>query len=791
MEQFFQNVHIEQDVTLAIIAAILGVAFPVMVQAIGQIDTKYGSTRLVQRIKRSWQFRFFVISLSIAISVRIYYCFAPPRVVDWGSCNYFVDKSAISLVFIVVGTLTVSLFLFVFKILACYNPTKWLRKIADNIKPNQHKSQRRTQWTAKIRSKWVSQSANPYAYKTTKEERQFKDWTDLALSVISSRNDDTVQDAIWAIYYTLYEYVSTYTRNQAYKEMIFQPYFYDAIVSMNRAICAQERKLVSLHNGNIVTQIFIDDFLKTRISQPSYSCIWTCLLEQLFRNREDLIFQYWTWAHQHYTMVLSNRLVEGEITDRGIKGLEHTVCAEDVENREKDRFEFQMFNTALGGLLLYKECYKLLYNIFYFQQSTFDFSGSLIPDSYSRIIELYLKINQPNYTDFVWLERKYPFIDLRGGVFTNDIIKHWIEKYLAVLMIRAEYVQTISPHRYHTELPGMPSTIAEKQGWAERLARFANIIENVVTTIDIHKIDFRLSKTPAAISALREYVKELRQAIDRQEIEQEPYPEFIQEFLDTAKTAANSFVEVLKAICDKKTGDIPQPYICQLGFANAKVREKSVYCTGQVYSRNHYVEMVDIFVKSNLYVNLRHKLLAHTKKCEVCLRTDLLHVLDKLNIKNGYIAILSSPNYGNWFDDMEKKLQKVAGDFEYRYKDMPLFKLNLSNQGTCMWVLRTDELPKYKLGDTPLNNTFSDATQRLDEGVFANIIDLYRHPEIKSRLSHDEQTNYDKSVLELLDVNINLHYGDNARILRVVLTDQWSNTPYIVWDDVKSFDEYF
>ena len=136
-------------------------------------------------------------------------------------------------------------------------------------------------------------------------------------------------------------------------------------------------------------------------------------------------------------------------------------------------------------------------------------------------------------------------------------------------------------------------------------------------------------------------------------------------------------------------------------------------------------------------------------------------------------------------------MQKVAGDFEYRYKDTPLFKLNLSNRGTCMWVLRTDELPKYRLGDTPLNNTFSDATQRLDEGVFANIIDLYRHPEIKSRLSHDGQTNYDKSVLELLDVNINLHYGDNARILRVVLTDQWSNTPYTIWNDVKSFDEYF
>lgn len=785
MEQFLGNIHIEQDATLAIIAAILGVAFPIMVQVIGQIDTKYGSIRLVQRIKRSWQFRFFVISLGIAISVRIYYCFAPPRVVDWGQLNPLVDKSAIFLVISAVIVLIVSLFIFVFSILAYYNPTKWLRKIAGNINPIQFKPQKQKKGDIK------SHSTNPYEYKETPEERRFKDWTDLALSVISSKNDDTVQDTIWAIYYTLYEYVSAYTRNQAYKEIVFPTYFYNAIVSMNRAICTQERKLVSLHNDNIVTQIFIDDFLRTRISQQSYSCMWMCLLEQLFRNRDDLIFQYWTWAHQHYTTVLSNRLIEGDIADRGIKGLEHTVSAEDVENRENDRFEFQLFNTALGGLLLYKECYKLLHDIFYFKQSTFNFSESLIPDSYSRIIDLYLKINQTNYSDIIWLESRYPFIDLRGGVFTNDIIKHWIEKYLAILIIRVEYMQTISSHRYHAELPGMPDTIAEKQGLAEQLDRFIGIIKEVVTTIDIHKIDSQLSKTPVTISILTDYVKDLRQAIDLQEIEQEPYPEFIQEFLDTAKTAANNVVEVLKAICNKRTGDIPQPYTCQLGFSYEQVQEKSLYCIGQVYSRNNYAGIVNLFVKGNLYANLGHKLLAHTKKSKICLRTDFLHVLDRLQLEKSHAVIVSSPNYNNWFGDVEKKLQKVAGDFEYRYKNTPLFKLKLQSQGTCMWVLRTDDLPKYSLRDVPLNNTFSDAIQRLDEGVFANIIDLYRHPEIKSRLSHDGQTNYNKSVLELLDVNINLHYGDNARILRVVLTDQWSNTPYTSLDDVKSFNEYF
>ena len=776
MEQFLENMHIEQDATLAIIAAILGVAFPIMVQAIGQIDTKYGSTRLVQRIKRSWQFRFFVISLGIAISVRIYYCFAPPRVVDCGKLNPLVDNSAILLVVCAVIILIVSLFIFIFKVLKFYHPTELFNEITGKIKSfyKEHEES--------IHTQQPNQSS-----KETPEGREFNDWKDLALAVIISRNDDTVRE----LYKSLYELANIFTKGMKYKEVVFPHYFYNLLRSINKSICQLDRELSSYHNGNAVIQILIDDFLKTRISQQSYSCIWTCLLEQLFRNRDDLIFQYWTWAHQHYTMVLSKYLTEGDIADRDIKGLEHTVSAEDVKNRENDRFEFLMFNTALGGLLLYKECYKLLYDIFYFKQSTFDSSASLIPDSYSRIIDLYLKINQTNHSNIVWLESRYPFIDLRGGVFTNDIIKHWIEKYLAILMIRVEYMQTISSHRYHAELPGIPDTIAEKQGLVEQLDRFIGIIKEVVTTINIHEIDSHLSKTPAIISILTDYVKDLRQAIDLQEIEQEPYPEFIQEFLDAAKTAANSFVEVLKAICDKRTGDIPQPYTCQLGFSYEQVQKKSLYCTGQVYSRNNYAGIEDLFVKGNLFANLGHKLLAHTKKSEICLRTDFLHVLDRLQLEKSHAVIVSSPNYNNWFGDVEKKLQKVAGDFEYRYKNTPLFKLKLQSQGTCMWVLRTDDLPKYSLGDAPFNNTFSDAIQRLDEGIFANIIDLYRHPEIKNRLSHDGQTNYDKSVLKLLDININLHYGDNVRILRVVLTDQWSNTPYTSLDDVKSFNEYF
>lgn len=776
MELLFQNLRIEQDVTLAIVAAILGIAFPIIMQVIGQIDTKYGSTRLVQRIKRSWQFRFFVIMLGIAILARIYYCFAPPRSADWGSCNYFVDKSAISLVFVAVGTLIVSLFFFVFKILAYYNPQRLLEDITKSIKTirKQHQTQQPQQSNKSFQRQ-----------KETLEERQFKDWNDLAVFIVSNKNEDTVL----TLYQSLYEVSSVIAKGQN-NEVIFPTYFYNLLRSINQLICQQKQELISVLNSSITTNIFFTSFAHTRINSDSYYCIWLCLSEQLFGNREDLVFQYWTWAYQHYTLVLSHRLREGEITNRGMKGLEHTVSAEDVKNRENDRFEFLLFNTALGGLLLYKERYGLLHDMFHFKQSTFEFSASLIPDSYSSIIELYLSINRTNYADPVWLERRYPFIDLRGGISTNDIIKYWIEKYLAILMIRAEYVQRVSGRSFHTEFSRIPDTIADKSGWAERLERFADIIGQVIETIDIHKIDPRLSKTPEAIGALRAYVEELRQAIDRQEIEQRPDPELIREFCDTAKEAANGFVKVLKAICDKKTGKTPQPYTCQLRFSYTEAQDKSLYCTGQAYSRNNFSEAVDALVRYNLDARLGHKLLAHSKASAVCLRDDLLHVLDKLNLKDDHIAILSSPDYGHWFDDMEKDLQKVTGDFEYRYKDTPLFKLNLRSRGTCIWILRTDELPGYSFGEVA-NSTYADAMQPLGDGVFADVIDLYRNPEINERYQRDNPGNYDKSVLELFDVVINLHYGDNARILRIILTDQWSNIPHTAWQEVKPFDEYF
>lgn len=781
------NIDIIQDVTISIIAAVLGLAFPIIVQTIGQIDTKYGSTRLVERIKRSWEYQFFVFALICAILIRGYYCFAPERAVDWGKINPIIDSSAIILVFVSVVILIIALFLFVFKILRFYNPIKLLNEISGKIE-RIHKKQQSRQISTPDR-----EVGNLYRQDRAEniEELQYKDLTDLALSVIASKNDDTVL----AVYQSLYGCSSIFSKGMAYKQVVFPSFFYRLIRLINKAICSQEKELTSHHNGNAVVQIFIDDYLKTRISQESYSCMWMCLLEQLYKNRTDLIFEYWVWAYQHYELVLSHSLYKGDIEDRGIDGLEHTVTVQDVSNRETDQKEFKLFNCALGGLLLYKECYKLLGDLFYYKSNTFGSRSSLIPNNYAEIINIYLRINQRNYADIVWLERRYPFIDMRGGVSTNDIIKLWIEKYLAILMIRAEYLQT-RDGRGHTEFPQIPNTLSEKCGWKEQLQRFVGIIDKILTEVDIHKIAAYLSKESGVGDALRDYIQDLQSSMDRQKVEQEMAPELIEETYTSVKDAMSVFKNRLLSICSMRTGDIPQPYICQLGFTYSKINEKGLYCTDQPFSRNKFSDSYKILVLGQLNANLGHKLLAHTKKSLVILDLDIRRVIDRLQLNDEFIIILNCAHYenSNWFNVLKGGLRAVENsDYKYLYRNITVFCLpNLFlRPSNCMWILRRKELPTVSLGDAPLNPQYTDYMDKIGDGIFANIVDLYRNPEVKDILSHSEEINYDESVLELIDININMYYGDNPQIMRIALMNQWDATPWINWWEVEPFGEYF
>lgn len=57
---------------LPIVASILGIALPVIIQTLGQIDVRYNSIRLVQRFKSEKLYYSFLGSLILTIIILIY-----------------------------------------------------------------------------------------------------------------------------------------------------------------------------------------------------------------------------------------------------------------------------------------------------------------------------------------------------------------------------------------------------------------------------------------------------------------------------------------------------------------------------------------------------------------------------------------------------------------------------------------------------------------------------------------------------------------------------------------------
>lgn len=122
-----------QEIFTAIIAAILGIAFPILIQSISRIDEKYGSTRLMKRFKNEFRYHFFISTLIITLLLLVYYIFAPPRVIDIPLINSAIEQSAAFFVVVSLIILVIALFSLIFLILDYYDPEKLHQLLSEEV----------------------------------------------------------------------------------------------------------------------------------------------------------------------------------------------------------------------------------------------------------------------------------------------------------------------------------------------------------------------------------------------------------------------------------------------------------------------------------------------------------------------------------------------------------------------------------------------------------------------------------------------------------------------------------
>lgn len=221
-----------------------------------------------------------------------------------------------------------------------------------------------------------------------------------------------------------------------------------------------------------------------------------------------------------------------------------------------------------------------------------------------------------------------------------------------------------------------------------------------------------------------------------------------------------------------------------------RFEDKGVFCTNQDIGRGNYNSAVSSMIVHNLESELGHKLFLHSKKTIVGKYDDLFNILDKLNINENYIVITTKVEFEYFINKGIEGICQYEELSGYTYKNIPIINFaHLQGYESCIWILKKSELPIISFEQLPINKKYTKGMANLDEGLFANVVDLYRSPDIIAGLNNE--SNLEMKILIWVECNMKLHYVDNGKILRVPLLDSFSSEAALDVANIMPFEEYF
>ena len=759
----FTSINLNQFMTssetifTAIIAVILGIAFPILTQSIGDIDKKYGSTRLTRRFKNEFKYKFFISILIVTLILLAYYIFAPPRIIDFDSLNQAIEQSAAFIVVVSTILLVIALFALIFLILDYYDPDI-LHSLASNeiIDPSDGKG----------------------------SERKFKEWIDILLFLF--KNDK--QDMIRKGYEVLYEYVSKFREDKQFQDIEYPDYFYDSIIAINESLCTLKQKPISINNGNDILKLLYDSYQKTIISDKTQRVLWICLNQQLFYDKDEWILEYWINAHQHFSFYLPN-IYEGYRIDESDSKI---ATKEDVEKRNKEREKYLEFHYALGGLLLYKEKYKLLAEILKYSNQTPE-KYYLIPSSFNSIITTYMKLQEFSSDSFYKYEQNYPFLSIKG-VNSNDIIKSWIEQYLAILIIRLYYISPNYNYGSTFTEPQIPKTVGDKKKWIDELTYLSRWVKKYTSKIPILEImisgfDISTPKDNKPEELVLALLNKAKEEYNEQKEEQELDKDKENKFKSAIVDITNEKISIYNKINNTSTFKFENPKEYYIGVTIRQLTAKGRFVNDQEMSYIGFETSMASLILENFYSKIANVFVQQPHDSYLIRTEDILIAINNLGLTPDKHVIISFNvdldlylNKNNIQYDKNFHKIETNGNDVYKYNEIEIINLGGSRiVDNRIFVLRKEDLPFMEY-QTPLENEITEyGLEKLKDSnfnLYLKIINLQENNDIKEKIEQENFIeNLNESALVCIDLNAILKWKSKIkRMVSINIFHQYDNS---------------
>ena len=301
----FDFLYHSYTLIITVFAAVFGMAYPLILQAIERIDTKYASSVLATDLRKRWQFKLFnylIVTCILSVLVLAYVL----EYTDSLQLKYVI----VSIAAFFIATLMVDVVLLVQQIITYYSPEDLFNKLN----------------------------------KGTKNNKDANALLDLAKFAAKADAFELHVNALCAISQLFYEEQQKASDD---KPVEYSPELYDILSKIAKKVGNTSQTDDRYNYIGIVSTVLNYDS-KGGISPSTYMRLWEMVNRAAKAGNTGWFIDYWTYADQYYRFYK----LEG-----------HTPLAQD------NLKEFYQYHVVMGGLLLYYKRTEWLSHIMHFSQS--------------------------------------------------------------------------------------------------------------------------------------------------------------------------------------------------------------------------------------------------------------------------------------------------------------------------------------------------------------------------------------------------------------------------------------
>lgn len=737
------------EICVALDIAILGIAYPIIVDKISNIGDKYQSQYIPVLFnnefpqkslkfpynEKEYKVTIFKLFLVFTLISFLFIIFKTEPLCGWD--NWLINNSANLIVITFSLVLTILFFL-------------WLDKVI--------------LFNGKSTSLLIHIVKK---YDTLSEDNEIKQYYLKAINEITyyavEKQDEHLQETLLEFYFKTFANIRrSHTKDQPLKYPVD---LYFMVNKLNEESTVVENRKLRAIEHRAVSGIWLlgEDYEEIIISEETYKWLWGNIYTICDYPR--LVKMFWANSSQYYYFRLQPirqdyDYATGEIINKA-----------EVEKREKERKRFIEFHYALGGLVYYRKKYDLLKYFFEYSQSQPP-NYVLLPESMTEIFYWFEHFRNEFKNIGTPIDLKYYFPEL-DNLGNRRQVNYWICSYLTILFIRQYSLNQYYTYQNFTDLPNLPDDILELGNWLDSISFFEkclnDVIENEELITALGYKDLVLVKKETFKQFIEHLKVEITNKIGEQKRNAELSQEMITHFYESSSPILTEAFEVYNSVFSPLDDEHKKGRLKLSVRGAIALMSKSAFTENDIPHLDYDTFFASSIARENIKRYIPNSFIVAKTKRYLLRREDLITSVSKLIGENPEIIIVGV--------NIQYRVREILENSSFKDRIIHIPSTEYNSQD-LLFVLRKDDLPaiehkdlldaeKEELKLVPINKELK---------IYASIIDINKeeNKEIKDKWSLDnEPDNLDLKVQLALSFLSVIHWKDSREVIQINITSEF------------------